>query len=118
MGSGGGSKKRESSGYTRKDMEELDEHWKSNYEELSEQHERQGQELEQAKLGTEQQQELHNVERAALLGAEMRRPPIRIRPRRNISPVEEAIAAALAKRGNNEENQYLLPPRFARPPGQ
>tara|TARA_R100000008_G_C3508591_1_gene127583 strand:- start:83 stop:460 length:378 start_codon:yes stop_codon:yes gene_type:complete len=124
MGSGGGSKKssRESQGvYTRKDMEELDEHWKSNYEDLSEQHELQGQQLEQARVGATQRNQLHNVEREALLSAQeasMRRPHIQVAPvsGQGISPIEEAIAASLASRGD-EENPYLRPPRFAQPPG-
>tara|TARA_R100001530_G_scaffold79167_1_gene55255 strand:+ start:76 stop:456 length:381 start_codon:yes stop_codon:yes gene_type:complete len=125
MGSGGGSKRssREREGvYTRKDMEELDEHWKSNYENLSTQHEQQGQQLEQTRTGATLRTDLHNVEREALLaaqGAAIRRPPVQIAPvsGQGISPVEEAIAASLARRSDDEENPYLRPPRFAQPPG-
>jgi len=120
MGSGGGGSSESESSYSREDMEELDSHWKSNYDELAAEHERQGQQLEQARTGTTAREQLHNVEREALLSAQTAssRPRVQIAPvsGQGISPVEEAIAASLARRGD-EENPYLRPPRFAEPPG-
>ena len=124
MSSGGGSRKKKEGMYSRDDMRELDAHWKKNYEQLEQKHEAQTQQITQ--MRTEGNQ-LHNVERAALLGSGIRsrREPMRMQSvsGRGISPVEEAIVESLGNRDQGEEgryytNPYLQPrPRFAQPPG-